>query len=181
MLLGAEIHSSPLGGSEKLFLKPALTSGILSENQCSGIIALAHKEDRWRASNFGQRLIYSLPSDLCDMVWELVRPWVPSRIKGRRLKGFFEPTAQLFWYQRGDRFPPHSDRAAEDEDGGISYFTVVIYLNNCKGGGTYFPDLGLLFQPALGSALIFPQDLVHESQVLTSDSKYILRAQVMYI
>lgn len=65
-------------------------------------------------------------------------------------------------YQPGERYLPHRDYfsptalAANRPDAGQRMTTVCVYLNPvAAGGGTEFPDLGVLVDPKPGAAVVF--------------------------
>lgn len=76
--------------------------------------------------------------------------------------------------------------------------TLMLYLNECEGGGTGFLEDQEIYvegsgkitsvpgttaytvHPEPGLAIIFPHALLHEGEALTSREKYILRSEVMY-
>jgi len=79
---------------------------------------------------------------------------------------------QVLRYRPGAEYKPHHDyfdpvhpgTARILERGGQRVGTVVIYLNTPEGGGgTTFPDVGLVVAPVKGNAAFFAYDKAHAS------------------
>ena len=79
------------------------------------------------------------------------------------------------------------DGAFERDNGELSQFTFMIYLNDGYAGGctSFRDDFGRLFEnftvaPKRGSALFFYHPLDHRGDEVISGRKYVLRSDVMY-
>lgn len=69
---------------------------------------------------------------------------------------------QLLWYRPGEEFKPHDDffhHLGENSQvgrAGQRVATLIVYLNEIEeGGGTEFPNLGIVAKPSPGSAVYF--------------------------
>ena len=57
--------------------------------------------------------------------------------------------------------------------------TVILYLNDAYSGGK--TRIGLTaIEPRTGTALVFPHELCHEGEAVTSGTKIVLRTDVMF-
>jgi hypothetical protein len=146
--------------------------GFLSDAECRAIIAdLRHTW--WWASTVirpdrNHRLVsahsVSRLSSSTDETW-LDEPGrrILRRIEHRLARSMgaqvnhFEPW-QVTRYRAGERFDEHHDGGFFDGDRwGERTVSVVIYLTDSpKGGSTYFPHLGLRFQPIAGRLILWP-------------------------
>jgi prolyl 4-hydroxylase len=136
------------------------------------------KKGSWKASNRGQREIQDAALDP-EWFANILTQHCPQNIQGWEFYGIHSGSFQVFKYSRHDTFPDHEDKPIEISNGLQSIFTVVVYLNECKGGETGFPQRNLTYSPKIGHSIIFPQNLIYNSSMLESEVKYILRAQVM--
>jgi prolyl 4-hydroxylase len=86
----------------------------------------------------------------------------------------------LLKYDNGNKFHKHHD---DKIDGHTRLYTAVIYLNDdCIGGETHFPEVGLTIKPKKGKLLLFknivdgvlnPKSL-HESYQIKKGTKHAL-------
>lgn len=88
-------------------------------------------------------------------------------------------------YKNGECLSPHID-GHKTENNMKSYLTILIYLNhNFSGGQTIiYQDKSRAItsiQPQIGKALIMSQDVMHESKILTSGTKYVIRSDIMRV
>lgn len=151
---------------------------FFTESICRECIAMAETGD-WKQSNLGSRKIQTTQ---LDRAWleELIGRHAPAEIMGWTYVGVHPGTCQFFKYTKDDTFPDHQDGAIELSPTVQSLFTLVVYLNNCAGGATGFPERRQSIAPRVGKAVIFPQNFVHNSARIESGLKYILRAQLLY-
>jgi hypothetical protein len=100
------------------------------------------------------------------------------RLNNRAVVGL--PRSLRFYrYQPGQRFKMHKDGPWK-EDGLISEWTLLIYLNDeFEGGRTIFRDSAVIV-PKTGSALLFIHKTWHEGEEIIKGTKYALRSDVLY-
>lgn len=72
---------------------------------------------------------------------------------------------KLVRYVPGDDFKEHPDRG--DEISSSRAVSIVIYLNDVKGGELVFPRQAVTVQPARGRAVYFPSDFTHTHEART--------------
>lgn len=151
---------------------------FFTESICRECISLA-EAGSWKQSNLGSRKIQTTQ---LDRAWleELIGRFAPAELKGWTYVGVHPGTCQFFRYSENDTFPDHQDGAIEMGPNVQSLFTLVVYLNDCQGGATGFPEKRQAVAPKMGKALIFPQNFVHNSGRIEGGLKYILRAQLLY-
>jgi predicted 2-oxoglutarate/Fe(II)-dependent dioxygenase YbiX len=133
----------------------------------------------WKQSNYGSRKIQNAQ---LEQTWleEKLRNHVPEHILDWEYYGIHKATCQFFKYTENDTFPDHQDQAIVWAPDVQSLLTLVVYLNRCQGGATGFPERKQSIAPATGKAVIFPQNLLHNSARIEGGLKYILRAQILY-
>jgi prolyl 4-hydroxylase len=116
--------------------------------------------------------------DLAKRLWKRVAELVPSMRLGRQARGLNE-RFRFYRYAPGQRFAWHADAPFARENGELSLFTFMVYLNGgYQGGATRFESLAVQGQP--GTALVFEHGLIHEGGEVTEGVKYVLRSDVMY-
>ena len=95
--------------------------------------------------------------------------------------------------QVGDKFAKHRDGSFVLDDEHRTVYTVLVYLEACdhggrplRGGETVLYD-GVdgdrpVFEvvPAVGEALVFNHDLLHEGRPVHSGAKTVLRADILF-
>jgi predicted 2-oxoglutarate/Fe(II)-dependent dioxygenase YbiX len=119
---------------------------------------------------------------LAALLFERARPFLVPRWRGHDLLGFNE-RFRYYRYKPGQYFAPHYDGAFQRDNGDLSFFTFMVYLNEFfDGGTTNFLDRQppLVVRPAAGLALVFYHRQLHEGEVVVSGTKYVLRTDVMY-
>lgn len=108
------------------------------------------------------------------------RPFVPAAIGPWGLCGVNE-RFRIYRYQPGQQFAAHYDGAFHRNRDEVSMLTFMVYLNaDFEGGETWFPYRGVRFQPAVGRALFFEHEQLHEGVMVSAGVKYALRTDVMY-
>jgi predicted 2-oxoglutarate/Fe(II)-dependent dioxygenase YbiX len=122
--------------------------------------------------------------ELSRTLWQRAAPLVPSTLWNRTSIGLNE-RFRFYRYDVGQTFKPHFDGSVKRENGEKSQLTFLMYLNDeAQGGETRFylrPPLGdVTIKPALGTALVFLHNLLHEGAPVTAGRKYVLRSDVMY-
>lgn len=74
----------------------------------------------------------------------------------------------------------HSDGHITDSHGYKSVYTILIYLNKCKGGTTnIILNDRIQVEPDIGKVLILDQNTTHEGLPPTETFKYVLRSDLM--
>lgn len=132
--------------------------------------------------------------DAAKILWERLKHAIPGMYADSwRCVGLNE-RFRVLKYEEGDYFLPHRDgsyqRAWEydnlphGEPGDISFFTLMLYLNDPeRGGGTNFVSLRgdiSSYHPITGQALIFDHGVSHEGERLEKGVKYAIRTDIMY-
>ncbi|MFT3710475.1 MAG: 2OG-Fe(II) oxygenase [Archangium sp.] len=114
-------------------------------------------------------------------LFERVCAHLPERLEGASLAVGANERLRCYRYLPGQYFAPHFDGHFRRDDGDESLLTLMVYLNECEGGGhTVFTDLELDVKPAVGMALLFNHRLLHEGAKVTEGVKYAVRSDVMY-
>ncbi len=159
-------------------IEPIEVDSFFDDDFCEACIQKAELGS-WRMSNYGSRKIQT--TDLHqDWLEDKLRAHVPERVMNWEYVGIHKATCQFFKYTENDTFPDHQDQAIAAAPDVQSLLTLVVYLNRCQGGATGFPERRQSIQPSPGKAVIFPQNLTHNSARIESGLKYILRAQILY-
>lgn len=139
--------------------------------------------------------------EVAAAVFARVGPFVPAEMGGRTAVAC-NSNIRLYRYAVGQRFGKHIDESVEDENGHVSLWTVLIYLNGggmeeggdaeeepLRGGetvfykGNYGGKIAASFSPLKGACLVHGhgrQCLLHEGSPVTAGVKYLLRTDVMY-
>ena len=119
--------------------------------------------------------------ELSARVFERLRPHVPARLEGEwHLCGANE-RLRCYRYEPGQYFAPHFDGAFTRSRDERSLLTMLVYLNDCEGGGaTNLVDLEVSVVPRAGRAFLFNHHLLHEGARVTKGLKYVLRSDLMY-
>jgi hypothetical protein len=134
----------------------------------------------------GHRVIVdSVP--LSSWLLEVLRPHLPEVFrKGERLHSINE-RCRFLCYTPGQEFAAHHDgRFTHPISRAASHVTIQLYLHDVpesNGGATTFlfnDHPSVPCQPAVGSVLIFSQDLEHEGSLLKHGLKYTFRTEAMY-
>ena len=91
---------------------------------------------------------------------------------------------RFYKYLPGNKFKKHRD-GNQLEEGGVSLFTVLFYLNDVEEGGetaVYDPSLEnrILVKAEEGKLLIFNHTIAHTGEEVTKGIKYILRTDLIY-
>jgi prolyl 4-hydroxylase len=87
---------------------------------------------------------------------------------------------RYYRYHPGQKFDWHVDGPFRRENGEMSLFTFMIYLNEgYRGGATAFHNAGDIVGEQ-GMALLFEHGLMHQGAEVTHGVKYALRSDVMY-
>jgi len=79
----------------------------------------------------------------------------------------------------GDQFTLHADQPYILDDM-ISFYTVLIYLNDDYQGGEALIGGVKKFKPKAGTAIVFPHYILHGAAPLISGTRYTMRTDVMY-
>lgn len=177
-----------------LALKPVLTAAECAAwiqwGESIGFEAEKHSQTAYIAHRDNGRIAFHSDS-VAAAIFERIRPFFPERISGRIPHGC-NPNIRLYRYEPGQRFGKHIDQANRLADGGLTEFTVLIYLNDdgLEGGETLFyedhaphaPEL-LRWRPLEGAALVHAHGdrcLTHEGAEVKRGVKYLLRTDLAY-
>ncbi|ESP04148.1 hypothetical protein LOTGIDRAFT_170981 [Lottia gigantea] len=120
-----------------------------------------------------------------EKIWQRIKDFIPSQWKKRPVLGLNERLSFLR-YNGGGYFKPHFDGSSITENGGESYITILLYLNEgFDGGSTTFISTKnekerVEFVPQTGSILVFQHDILHEGSELIKGRKYAMRTDVMF-
>lgn len=118
--------------------------------------------------------------DLAAELHALARPFVPAAMGPWNLCGVNE-RFRIYRYRPGQQFAAHYDGAFLRDENERSLLTFMVYLNEgFDGGETWFPRRGVQFVPAVGRALFFEHQQLHEGVMVYAGVKYALRTDVMY-
>ena len=183
-------------GDSMLVASPVLTPAECAEwiswGERTGFALEKHAATAHIAHRDNGRL--AIQSDeLARAIFARLEPWIPSTVGGARACGC-NPNLRLYRYVEGQRFGPHIDQANRLDDGSITAFTVLLYLNDdgLQGGETIFYEDGrrpeseaavLRFAPRAGAALVHSHGdrcLTHEGAPVSRGTKYLLRTDVAY-
>ncbi|CAM9912972.1 unnamed protein product, partial [Ascophyllum nodosum] len=115
--------------------------GLLSARECATWISHAeekgfersfHAQTAEIAHRDNGRITLHSPA-VAAAVFARVGPFVPAEMDGRSAAGC-NANIRLYRYNVGQRFGKHVDESVEDENGRVSYWTVLIYLNGGEEG-----------------------------------------------
>lgn len=159
-------------------IAPIEIDDFFEEDFCQQCIQIAELGS-WRLSNYGSRKIQTTA---LPQIWleEKLRAHIPERVMDWEYFGIHKATCQFFKYTENDTFPDHQDQPIVWGPDVQSLLTLVVYLNRCQGGATGFPERRQSITPETGKAVIFPQNLLHNSARIEAGLKYIMRAQILY-
>jgi len=179
-----------------------LLHDLFSKDECAALINAAETSAGFGYTNYPKRyrgnlrLITTDPM-LAAVVWERLRPFVPTRVTlddGSE----WEPTGlnecwRLAKYHPGDVFGRHYDASFERSASCCSMFTVNAYMNgDFEGGRTrFFTSMNGSDEDAIaavkgdaGMCLLFQQPpgdlLAHDGEKVFAGKKYLFRSDVMF-
>jgi prolyl 4-hydroxylase len=156
-----------------------LLGGLLSDAECSALVALArphlHRSRTVETQSGGEEVHVDRTSD--GMFFTRGENPLVQRIEARIARLLHWPVEngeglQVLRYQPGAQYKPHYDYfdPAEPgtpsilERGGQRVATLIIYLQAPEqGGATTFPDVQLEVAPQRGNAVFFSYDRPHPS------------------
>ena len=177
---------------------------FLSEKECDNFIKYSersgayehkfHRETRMRAhrdcyehlhddERMAQLLFQRMKdTGLIDVIEKTSDKWTPYNYRPIGCN----PATKVYKYEPGMWFGRHID-VSDPMKSGQTEITVLIYLNECKGGATVFypPGAGgkLKFKPEKGTILFHVHGdrcLDHEGELVQKGNKYVLRTDVVY-
>jgi hypothetical protein len=123
------------------------------------------------------RVIDEDPKRACDY-WERLKEFCPIEIEESIAAGL-NPKFRFYRYEIGQRYLKHRDGRVALNELEESRITFMIYLNdNFEGGSTSFKEI--VIRPKTGMAVCFIHEEKHESVVIESGVKYVLRSDVVY-
>lgn len=163
-LLSAAECDALIARAEEIGFEPALI------NTRSGSQLDRHTRDN-------DRVMFDDP-DYAAFLWGRISGEIPVMRAGRQARGLNE-RFRLYRYQPGQSFDWHIDGPFRRENGEMSLFTFMIYLNEgYVGGATAFTGREIVGKR--GMALIFEHGLQHTGAEVTDGVKYALRSDIMY-
>lgn len=117
----------------------------------------------------------------------LLEPFIPQKITYREKELNFLKVSgkfRFYKYNPGQKFKEHKDGNIMEE-GGISLYTILIYLNTAEDGGeTGIYDMAksnkILVKAETGKMLMFNHSVLHTGEELKAGLKYILRSDLVY-
>lgn len=182
-----------------------IVRGVLDPEQCVDLIACANRKGfipaftntgslrMSRNTRDGHRVIADSP-EFSSWLLDVLRPHLPNTFNEESLIDLHE-RCRFLLYTPGQRFVPHRDGRytrpqGHRHAGDVSRVTIQLYLHDVPeeaGGATRFLGReggqtipGPQYQPEVGSALIFSQDLYHEGCLLKAGLKYTMRTEAMF-
>ncbi len=178
-----------------------MKEGFLSAEECKRRLA-ALQQQTWHPATVNSargRVVkgrvrnnsVAVLRDLADAdgLFERLRPSVPSvmhfendsgTITACELAGLKCPL-RVYRYQVGQHFGVHQDQSYLGENNTRSRLTFMVFLNDdFDGGGTAFPTLEQRVTPSAGLAVFFQHAILHEGEMVTRGTKYVLRSDVLY-
>ena len=176
-----------------------VVEGFLSPEECEKYIGISEDmgfEDALVSTPQGQVVRKDVRNNervLCEdhqtaeWLWERARDFVPSEFDGRLAVGVNE-LLRYYRYDPGQSFNWHQDFPFERDNGEVSCYTFMIYLNEgCEGGETSFEDScseesfdEFKVMPKQGMALFFEHPVHHKGEPVLKGRKYVLRTDVMF-
>lgn len=117
-------------------------------------------------------------SSLAEQLFHKAKFALPHHIDGANLHGL-NHRFRFYRYEVGQYFKWHRDGYVEQNNKERSLLTFLIYLNDEFTGGETEFRWGKA-PSKLGTALVFPHQLVHQGAKVDSGIKYVLRTDVMY-
>ena len=151
----------------------------------------AHRATRYMAHRECFR--YSVNSnEVAQQIFERLQSMCPESIHLLQSKAIgCNPNIRLYKYEKHMSFGKHIDES-NSVSGGMTRFTILIYLSDCEGGATRFepPLMGsnrkgkasVAFPPTVGSLLLHLHGddcLTHEADPVMGGVKYVLRTDLV--
>mmetsp|Transcript_16389 Transcript_16389/g.24154 ORF Transcript_16389/g.24154 Transcript_16389/m.24154 type:complete len:197 (+) Transcript_16389:306-896(+) len=174
-VLSTEECHAIMDRSETMGFKPALFNEIYQPN--------ARKSDRVMvddpkfAASLYERLQGALPQSKREGGIKYVATGLNERMR-------------ILRYKEGHAFPAHHDGRYQRSDGSeVSFYTIIIYLNEDFAGGNtvLFPDSrfrtdkeSISITPKRGLVLCFDHYVEHEGAFLKEGVKYAIRTDLMF-
>lgn len=174
---------------------------FFSKRECQQWIAFAnplmeltaHKATRYMAHRECFR--YSTNSDTsAHQIFERMQSMCPEALTLLQSKATgCNPNIRLYKYEKNMSFGKHIDES-NAVPGGMTRFTILIYLTDCEGGATRFEvppianrngrhrETSVAFPPTVGSLLLHLHGddcLTHEADPVMGGVKYVLRTDLV--
>lgn len=164
--------------------------GALTHERCDELIAYSENEGYEEATittaagfvmakdvRNNDRVIVD-NDEFVDELFPLVRDYIPDQFDECELLSLNE-RFRFYRYGPGQQFNWHYDGYYQRDNGEISHFTLMFYLNDdFEGGSTDFEEFSV--KPEKGSALVFWHPIRHRGSPVVSGTKYVLRTDVMF-
>eukprot|EP00903_Cladosiphon_okamuranus_P008774 g8405.t1 len=129
--------------SKRIYQETILSiDSLLSPRECSAWIRFGeergfersfHRQTSEMAHRDNGRITLHSP-EVAAAVFERVGPFVPAEMGGRKAVAC-NSNIRIYRYAVGQRFGKHIDESVEDENGHLSQWTVLVYLNGGQGAG----------------------------------------------
>jgi prolyl 4-hydroxylase len=116
--------------------------------------------------------------EMAQQMYERILPFIPQTIGLANACGLNE-LFRFYKYEPGEKFKRHRDGSYQRNEKEFSLLTLLIYLNeNFEGGATSFSDA--IYQPKIGTAMVFTHAVLHQGDEVLKGVKYVLRTDIMY-
>jgi prolyl 4-hydroxylase len=116
--------------------------------------------------------------EMAQQMYERILPFIPQTIGLADACGLNE-LFRFYKYEPGEKFKRHRDGSYQRNEKEFSLLTLLIYLNeDFEGGATSFSDA--IYQPKIGTAMVFTHAVLHQGDEVLKGIKYVLRTDIMY-
>ena len=165
------------------FLAAEKCAALIETGEMSGFETFTVDGELTPSYRNNARLIHDDP-ELAEELWNRAAEFLPESIDGKAISGF-NSRFPFYRYRSGEAFLPHFDGSIRLE-GMESRLTFLVYLSDVgRGGETRFyhddsSDISHVVSPAIGKALVFEHEILHEGAAVEEGTKYVLRTDVMY-
>ena len=115
---------------------------------------------------------------LADTIWEHIKESLSMNVFGFYPSGI-NNHFRIYKYFPGHEFKTHEDASTKINDNELSFYSLLIYLNEAyEGGETVFENFKI--SPTTGKAVTFPHSLLHSGSIVKKGIKYILRTDIIF-
>jgi len=190
LLLPLDRDSGKLAFTLENVLSPCECEALINAAESSGFasagLGAAGEQEVVSELRDSGRLISNDPL-LARQIFDRIRPHLPTIWRGRRILGLNEQL-KFLRYRPGQKFVAHFDGAfCRPGTPNKTCLTVMLYLSRQQsgaGGSTRFvgSDDGSFTScvPAVGRALVFQHNILHEGEEVNEGVKYTIRTDVEY-
>jgi hypothetical protein len=158
-------------------INPEDVAAILNETQWSPVQAydpikqVYYRPKKMPKALSGQWAIPSLPTSIKKTLEDVIEHMHSAKLLDEECHPDpFVSISQLF---PEDKMSTHDDTGGAVINGITQHivFSVMIYLEECKGGELFFPETGDSFLPAPGRVVVFSADVQHGVKPLLSKQR----------